>query len=136
MGALTAFQVRASEPYPVSPMVSAVKVERVGDVLFRYVEFFELYPCLRLETLKPTKRRLITRKDLCRFRTGGLHIDTRKDVAAVFFRNFALRDDAFHFDVDLSLRRAGAPYLNCVVTIGNNGALSEPQCSEGNRPSE
>lgn len=31
----------AQERHPVSPLVSEVTVQRVGDVLFRYIQFFE-----------------------------------------------------------------------------------------------
>lgn len=136
LGVAMATQVVANEKYPVSPMVTALQLERVGDVLFRYIEFFERYPCLRIETLVPASRKLIARRDVCKFRVENLLIDTRTDVAAVFFQNFEVKDNGFNFDVDLSLSRAGAHYLNCRVAISDDGKLPEPSCKEGKRPPE
>ena len=43
-----------SEKYPVSPLAWELHVDRVGDVIFRYVRFLSEsdYPCLRLETFE------------------------------------------------------------------------------------
>lgn len=126
----------ANERYPVSPYVNAVKLERTGEVLFRYVEFFETYPCLRLETFEPISRKPVDRKDVCSFRIDDLTIDTRTDVAAVFFEKMRLEGSTFLFSADLSLRRADAHYLNCKLAISNKGKLSEPVCIPGERPPE
>lgn len=125
-----------NEKYPVSLLVSQAKVERVGDILFRYVEFFESYPCLRLETFEPSKRKPLDRKEVCKFRIDHLTVDVRNDVAAVFYKNLGAQDKAFNFSADISLKRASAHYLNCKVVILDNGKLSEPTCKEGKRPLE
>lgn len=126
----------ANEKYPVSPMVSELKLERVGDILFRYVEFFESYPCLRLETFEPISRKPIDRKEVCKFRIDHLTVDVRNDAAAVFYKNLGTQDKAFNFSADISLKRAKSHYLNCNVVISDKGKLSEPVCREGQRPPE
>lgn len=126
----------ANEKYPVSPMVSELKLERIGEVLFRYVEFFESYPCLRLETFEPISRKPIDRKEVCKFRIDHLMVDVKNDVAAVFYKNLGAQDKTFNFSADISLKRANSHYLNCKVVISDKGKLSEPVCREGQRPPE
>lgn len=128
--------VFANEKYPVSPMVSELKLERIGDILFRYVEFFESYQCLRLETFEPISRKPIDRKEVCKFRIDHLMVDVRNDVAAVFYKNRTVQDMTFNFSADISLKRANSHYLNCKVVISDKGKLSEPVCREGQRPPE
>lgn len=129
-------QAFANEKYPVSPMVSELKIERVGDILFRYVEFFESYPCLRLETFEPISRKPIDRKEVCKFRIDQLTVDVRNDVAVVFYKNLGAQDKVFNFSADISLKRASSHYLNCKVFISDKGKLSEPVCKDGQRPPE
>ena len=126
----------ANEKYPVSPMVSELKLERVGDILFRYVEFFESYPCLRLETFEPISRKPIDRKEVCKFRIDHLTVDVWNNVAAVFYKNLGVQDKVFNFSVDVSIKRASSHYLNCKVVITDKGKLSEPLCKEEQRPPE
>ena len=126
----------ANEKYPVSPMVSELKLERVGDILFRYVEFFESYPCLRLETFEPINRKPIDRKEVCKFRIDHLTVDVWNDVAAVFYENLGVQGKVFNFSADVSIKRASSHYLNCKVVITDKGKLSEPLCKEGERPPE
>lgn len=126
----------ATEKYPVSPMVSELKLERVGDILFRYVEFFESYPCLRLETFEPINRKPLDRKEVCKFRIDHLTVDVRNDVAAVFYENLGTQEKVFNFSADISIKRASSHYLNCKVVISDKGKLSEPVCKEGQRPPE
>ena len=126
----------AHEKYPVSLLVSEVKVVRVGDILFRYVEFFESYPCLRLETFEPISRKPIDRKEVCKFRIDHLTVDVRNDVAAVFYKHLGMQDKVFNFSADISVKRANSHYLNCKVVISEKGKLSEPICKEEQRPSE
>lgn len=125
-----------NEKYPVSPMVSELKLERVGDILFRYVEFFETYPCLRLETFEPISRKPIDRKEVCKFRIGQLTVDVRNDVAAVFYKNLGAQGTTFNFSADISLKRANSHYLTCKVVISDKGKMTEPACREGQRPPE
>ena len=126
----------ANEKYPVSPMVSELKLERVGDILFRYVEFFESYPCLRLETFEPISRKPIDRKEVCKFQIDHLTVDVRNDVAAVFYKHLGMQDKIFNFSADISMKRARSHYLTCKIVIADKGKLSEPVCKEEQRPPE
>ena len=133
----TAAHASAHEKYPVSPFVSQVTVKRVGDVLFRYVEFFEKYPCLRLETFTDGDLKLIDRKELCRFQTDSEVIDiTKEPLSGVIHDNFRLEKNIFNFSTDIIFARPGHRYLNCSVSISDQGKLSELICTRGERPPE
>ena len=126
-----------ADKYPVSPLAWELQVERVGDVLFRYIRFLSEseYPCLRLETFDPDKDlKRLHRREVCKVRAGDETIDVRHDVSGVMFEGFKLEGSDFHFAADIVLRRPGSRYLNCKVTISNKGKLSEPNCIEGQRP--
>lgn len=127
-----------SEKYPVSPLAWELHVERVGDVLFRYVRFLSEsdYPCLRLETFEPINLKLLSRQDICKLRARNEMIDVRNDVSGAFFEKFKLEGKVFHFAADIILRRPGSYYLECKVDISDKGKLSEPICKEGQRPHE
>lgn len=130
-------QASAYEKYPVSPLVSQVTVKRVGDVLFRYVEFFEKYPCLRLETFTDNNLKLIDRKELCKFQADSEVIDiTKERLTGVIHENFRLEKNIFSFSTDIIFAKPGHRYLNCSVSISNLGKLSEPVCKRGERPAE
>jgi len=127
----------AYEKYPVSPFVSKVTVMRVGDVLFRYVEFFEKYPCLRLETFMDADLKQIDRKEICKFKADNEVIDIMKEqLSGVIHENFKLEKNVFSFSTDIIFARPGYRYLNCTVSISNSGKLSEPVCKRGERPPE
>ena len=133
----TAAHASAHEKYPVSPLVSQVTVKRVGDVLFRYVEFFEKYPCLRLETFTEGDLKPIDRKELCKFRIDSEVIDiTKERLTGVIHENLRLEKNTFNFSTDIIFARPGHLYLNCSVSISNLGKLSEPVCRRGERPPE
>ena len=121
----------AHEKYPVSLLVSEVKVVRVGNVLFRYIEFFEDYPCIRFETMQPVSHKLIDRMEACTFRIGNNSIDVRrKDLAGVGYKEYRLEGNKFHFTADIILggSEPGLPPLSCIVVIADKGKLSEPAC--------
>lgn len=127
----------AHEKYPVSPLVSKVTVMRAGDVLFRYVEFFEKYPCLRLETFTDADLKPIDRKELCKFKIGDEAIDlTKEQLSGIIHENFRLEKNVFSFSTDIIFARPGHRYLNCSVSISNLGKMAEPICKRGERPSE
>ena len=127
----------AYEKYPVSPLAWEINVERVGDVLFRYVRFSSEseYPCLRLETFEPTGNlKLLSRRDICKIRINHEIVDVRNDVSGSSFEKLRLEGNVFNFAADIILRRPGSYYLNCKVAISEKGNLSEPVCQEGERP--
>lgn len=128
-----------AEKYPVSSLVSEVKLQRAGQVLFRYVEFDaeSEYPCLRLETLKPGyAHEIIDRTDVCSLLVGNATVDVSKDVSGVYFSNYSVRNGKFRFTAEISLARAGSHYLDCEVMIPDNGKLTAPACKESTRPPE
>lgn len=138
-GVPAAAHAAAHEKYPVSPLVSEVKVERAGDVHFRYVEFFEDYPCIRFETMQPISHKLIDRMEVCTFQVGNNSIDVRrKDLAGVGYKEYRLKGNVFHFTADIVLGGSGPglPPLSCKVVIANNGKMTEPACTRGERPAE
>jgi len=127
----------AQERHPVSPLVYEVTVQRVGDVLFRYIQFFEQYPCLRLETLSSPSFKRIDKVEVCKFVVDGKTIDVTKEVlTAVLYENFKLENDVFTFSTDIIFARQGYRYLNCRVSIARTGKLSQPACQLGERPPE
>lgn len=129
----------AYEKYPVSPLVSEVKVGRAGDVLFRYIEFFEDYPCIRFETMQPISHKLIDRMEACTFQIDNSSIDVRrKDLAGVGYKEYRLEGNVFHFTADIVLGGSGPalPPLSCKVVIANKGKMSRPACTRGERPLE
>ena len=127
----------AQERHPVSPLVSEVTVQRVGDVLFRYIRFFEDYPCLRLETLAHPGFKRIDKVEVCKFVVDGKTIDvTKEELSGVLYENFALENDVFTFSTDIIFARPGYRYLNCRVSIAKTGKLSPPVCKPGERPPE
>ena len=133
----TAVFASPSERYPVSPLAWEISVERVGDVLFRYVRFLSEseYPCLRLETFEPVGNlKLLSRQDICKIRIRNQVVDVRNDVSGSSFREFKLDGRVFSFVADITLKRPGSYYLNCKVVIADSGKLSEPTCKEGERP--
>ena len=134
----TTVHASAYEKYPVSPLAWEVNVERVGDVLLRYVNFLSEseYPCLRLETFEPINLRPIDRKDICKIKIDQRMIDVRKGIASVEFRSFAFKKGEFLFNTNILVAAPGElfHYLNCKVTISDKGKLSEPACAEGVRP--
>ena len=137
VAASAAAHASAHEKYPVSPLVSQVTVKRVGDVLFRYVEFFEKYPCLRLETFTGGDLNPIDRKELCKFRIDSEVIDiTKERLTGVIHENLRLESNTFKFSTDIIFARPGHLYLNCSVSISSQGKLSEPVCRRGERPPE
>lgn len=126
-----------TDKHPVSPLAWELQVERVGDVLFRYIRFMSEseYPCLRLETFDPDKNlKRLHRREVCQVRAGDETIDVRNDVSGVMFEGFKLDGRDFYFAADIVLRQPGSRYLNCKVTITDKGKISEPNCKEGQRP--
>ena len=124
-------QASSAEKYPVPLAVSEVKVERVGDVLFRYIEFFEDYPCIRFETIQPINHRLIDRMEACTFRVDNSFIDVRrKDLAGVGYKEYKLEGNVFHFTADIVVGGSGPgiPPLSCSVSISEKGKLAVPIC--------
>jgi hypothetical protein len=128
----------ASEKYPVSPYAWELKVQRVGEVLFRYVIFFpDEYPCLRTETFDPTSLQLIDKKDICKIPIDrNLTLDVRKDVTAAYFEDPIFEESIFRFTADISTKRGPAYLLSCEIVISNSGKLSEPECHGDERPTE
>lgn len=121
----------------VSPLAYQVTVKRVGDVLFRYVEFFEGYPCLRLETFTVGYLKLIDRKEVCKFRTDRGMVDVRRDsLTGVVHENLKLEKNIFHFSTDIVFAGPGYYYATCKVVISDKGKLSEPDCTQDVRPPE
>ena len=131
-------QASASEQYPVSPYAWELKVQRVGEVLFRYVIFFsDEYPCLRTETFEPTNLKLIVRKDICKIPVDkNWTLDVRKDVAAAYFEAPKFEENIFRFTADISTKRGPTYLLSCEIVISENGALSDPTCQGGEQPTE
>ena len=123
-------QASATEKYPVSPYAWELKVQRVGDVLFRYVIFFsDEYPCLRTETFEPANLKLIVRKDICKIPVDkSWTLDVRKDVAAAYFEDPEFEENIFRFTADISTKRGPTYLLSCEIVISNNGSLSDPAC--------
>lgn len=127
------------DKHPVSPLAWEVRVDRVGDWLFRYVRFLSEseYPCLRIETFDPAKNlNLVHRRDICKVRVNDATIDLQKDVSASSFENLKLEENVFRFAVDIVRKQPGSHYLACKVVISAKGRLSEPSCQEGERPPE
>ena len=124
----------AAEMYSVPLTVSEVKVQRVGEILFRYVEFFEDYPCIRFETLRPGNLELIDRLEACTFKAGDRSIDVRKKgVAGVGYKDYRLEGNTFHFTADIVVGGSGPglPPLTCAIAIAGSGKLSGPVCDVG-----
>ena len=127
----------APERHAVSPLASELTAHRVGDVLFRYIQFFEQYPCLRLETLSPPSFKRIDKVEVCKFVVDGEAIDvTKEKLTAVLYENFKLESDVFSFSTDIIFARQGYRYLNCRVSIAKTGKLSQPACQLGKRSPE
>lgn len=119
----------------MSPLVSQVTVKRVGDVMFRYIEFFEQYPCLRLETFTDNSFKRIDGLELCKFPVDGALIDvTKAQLSGVVHENLRLEQGVFYFSTDIIFARSGYRYLNCSVVISSAGKLSPAKCAEGERP--
>ena len=119
------------EPYAVPLMVSEVRVQRVGSVLFRYLEFFEDYPCIRFETLQPPRLKLIDRVEACRFTVDGRTIDVRnKGLAGVGYKGNRLENNVFCFAAHIVVGGSGPglPPLSCSVVIAHDGKLTGPSC--------
>ena len=137
MGSLATYASAASERHTVSPLVSEVTVQRVGDMLFRYIRFFDDYPCLRLETLTHPGFKRIDKVEVCRFVIDGETIDvTKEQLSGVLYENFKLENDVFTFSTDIIFARQGYRYVNCRVSIAKTGKLSQPACKLGERPPE
>jgi hypothetical protein len=128
--------VLANEKYPVSTMVMDVKTERVGDVLLRYVDFFEQYPCLRLETLQPVTHKLLDRREVCKIRAAEGTIDLAADTAGFEFKDFQFDERGIRFAVEIIMRQQGSHYVNCTAVIAEKGKLPEPVCVEGAKPTK
>ena len=127
----------AQERHAVSPLVFEVTVERVGDVLFRYIQFFEQYPCLRLETFADTNFKRIDKIEACKFTVDGKVIDVaRETLSGVLYEDFKLEGNVFSFSTDIIFATPGHRYLNCSVSITKAGTLSPLACKPGERPLE
>lgn len=121
----------AAEKYPVPLAVSEVKVQRVGEILFRYVEFLTDYPCIRFETLRPGDLKLIDRMEACTFKADGRSIDVRrKSLAGVGYKDYRLEGNTFRFIADIVVGGSGPglPPLKCAIAIAASGKLSGPTC--------
>ena len=115
-------------------MVSEVRVQRVGSVLFRYVEFFEDYPCMRFETLQPPRLKLVDRVEACRFKVDSRTVDVRdKGLAGVGYKDYRLENNVFYFTADIVIGGSGPglPPLSCSVFIAHDGKLTGPSCQPG-----
>lgn len=125
------------EKHPVSPLAWEVNVERVGEVLFRYIRFSPEYPCLRLETFEPIHVKRIDRKEICKFQTNRGVIDvTKEPLSGVIHENLKLEKNIFHFSTEIIFAGPGHYYANCKVVISDNGKMTEPACTRGERPAE
>jgi len=121
----------------VSPLAYQINAQRVGDVVFRSVEFFEGYPCLRLETFTVGYLKPVDRKEVCKFRTDRGVIDVRKErLTGVIHENLKLEKNIFHFSTEIIFAGPGHYYANCKVVISDNGKMTEPACTRGERPPE
>ena len=137
IGLTGAYASPSQEKHSVSPLVSQVTVERVNDVIFRYVQFFEQYPCLRLETFADTNFKRIDKVDACKFPVDGKVVDvTREKLSGVLYENFKLEGSVFSFSTDIIFATPGHRYLNCSVSIAKAGKLSPLVCKPGERPPE
>ena len=114
--------VSAEIPSPFSPLVWEVKVERIGDVLFRYTTFNteSKYPCLRFETIEPVSNKVLRTKDYCKITLPFLNdtvIDVKSEVQMVDYMDFKLTGNTFTFVVDLILRDPASFLLLCSLKI-------------------
>lgn len=122
----------AEIPNPFSPLVWEVKVERIGDVLFRYTTFNteSEYPCLRFETIEPVSNKVLRTKDYCKITLPLLNdtvIDVKSEIQMVDYMDFKLTGNTLTFVVDLILREPASFLLLCSLKIeGPN--ISETVC--------
>lgn len=137
IGLTAAYAAPSQEKHFVSPLVSQVTVGRVNDVIFRYVQFFEQYPCLRLETFADTNFKRIDKIEACKFTVDGKVIDVaREKLSGVLYENFKLEGNVFSFSTDIIFATPGHRYLNCSVSIAKTGKMSPLACKPGERPRE
>lgn len=126
--------VSAGTPAPLSPLVWEVKVERAGNVLFRYTTFNteSEYPCMRFETIEPTSNKVLKTKDYCKVTLPFLNntvVDLKNEVQLIDYMDLKLVDDIFTFTIDIILKEQASFLLSCSLNIDGEN-ISEVICSQ------
>lgn len=126
----------AEGPAPFSPLVWDVKIERVGNVLFRYTTFNteSEYPCMRFETIEPTSNKVLQIKDYCKVTLPFLNntvIDLKNEVQLVDYMDLKFVDDTFTFTLDIILKEQASFLLSCSLNIDGEN-MSEVDCKNKN----
>lgn len=131
---LAASPAYAERSLVVPADVYEVEVSRMNGVLLRYIRFFD-YPCLRLETLVPSKDPLSihAQKDVCSITPKGDDpVTFEKNVTSVVPREIRENDTSFSFRAEYVLAEVSAPifYTDCEVEVKETGDLGKVQCGK------
>ena len=124
----------AEDPASFSPLVWDVKVERAGNVLFRYTTFNteSEYPCMRFETIEPISNKVLQTKDYCKVTLPFLNntvVDLRNEIQLVDYMDLKFVDDTFTFTLDIILKDQASFLLSCSLNIDGEN-ISEVVCSQ------